>query len=87
MGDSICEDSTSQGVMKLRPGETKGQALERIKRYKEIKRIEKLMRFAYPRQREEYIMKKKVLGPEQLNTSVDFIRLKQESLRIDNDRS
>ena len=41
------------------------------------------MRFAFPRQREEYVMKKKVLGPDLLGTSVDFFKLKQESLRMD----
>ena len=31
-GDSICEDSVSTDGIKLRPGETKEQALERIKK-------------------------------------------------------
>ena len=75
-GDSICEDSVSTDGIKLRPGETKEQALERIKKQKEIRRIERLMRFAFPRQREEYVMKKKVLGPDLLGTSVDYFKLK-----------
>lgn len=41
------------------------------------------MKFAFPRQRETYIMKKKVLGPDQLHASVDYLTLKRESLRID----
>ena len=41
------------------------------------------MKFAFPRERETYIMKKKVLGPNQMHCSVDFMTLKRESLRMD----
>ena len=86
--DSLCDDdAASNGGIKLRPGETKEEALERIRKQKEIKRIEKLMKFAFPRLREEQIMKRKVLGPENVNESVDYMRLKREAIRIDRNRS
>jgi len=82
--DSICDDDTSRGNVKVRPGETKEEALERVKKYKELKRIEKLMKFAFPRQRENHQMKKKVFGPNEINASVDLLSLKRHSLRQDN---
>ena len=45
------------------------------------------MRFAYPRQRETHIYKKKMLSPEDLNQSVDLLKLKQESMRLDREKS
>ena len=81
--DSICNGSTDRDGLKLRPGETKEEALERVRKYKEYKRIEKLMKFSYPRQRETHMMKKKVLGLDQMHCSVDYLTLKRESLRID----
>ena len=41
------------------------------------------MRFAYPRMRETYHYKKKLLPPEAYNMSVDLLKLKKESKRID----
>ena len=73
--------------IKRRPGETKQQAIERIKKQKELRRLENFMRFAYPRQRETHIYKKKMLSPEDLNQSVDLLKLKQESMRLDREKS
>ena len=51
------EDENGRKI-KLRPGESKAKALERVKKQKEIHRIKKLMRFAYPRQLESHDLKK-----------------------------
>ena len=45
------------------------------------------MRFAYPRQLETHVYKKKLLKPDELNMSVDLFRLKQESMRLDKETS
>lgn len=79
-------DLTPTRRIKRLPGETKQQAIERIERQKEIRRIEKLMKFAFPRQRETHIYKKKLLQPDELNMSVDLIKLKQESMRLEEQR-
>ena len=73
--------------MKRRPGETKAQALDRIKREKEKQRIEKLLRMAFPRQRETYVYKKMLLPPEAQSMSVDLFKLKQESIRREKERN
>ena len=59
--------------IKRRPGETKEQAIKRIEKAKELKRLQKLMQYAFPRQREAYLYKKKLLPPEELNRSVDLM--------------
>ena len=59
-------------------GESKDQFQKRIDREKEKRRLEKLMRYAYPRQRETYMYKKKLLPPSALNMSVDLLSLKKE---------
>lgn len=41
------------------------------------------MRYAFPRQREEYLYKKKLLPPGALNMSVDLLKMKKESLRLE----
>ena len=41
------------------------------------------MRYAFPRHREEYLYKKKLLPPGALNMSVDLLKLKKESLRVE----
>lgn len=46
--------------MKRLPGETREQAIERDQREKERKRVEKLLRLAYPRQREAHLFKAKM---------------------------
>ena len=45
------------------------------------------MKYAFPRRREEHLYKKKMLNPEDLNMSVDLIKLKKESMRLDKERS
>ena len=57
------DEETGQKV-KRRPWETIKQALEREAREKEVARLQKLMKFAYPRRREEHLYKKKLLNPE-----------------------
>ena len=69
--------------MKRRKGETKQEAIERVKKWKEKKRVERLLRFAYPRQHETFLYKKKLLHYSEFNTSVDLSTLKRESMRID----
>ena len=44
------------------------------------------MRYAFPRQREAYLYKKKLLPPADLNMSVDLLMLKKESIRQDLDK-
>ena len=69
------DEETGQKV-KRRPWETIQQALEREAREKEVARLQKLMKYAFPRRREEHLYKKKMLNPEDLNMSVDLIKLK-----------
>jgi len=73
--DSSDDDFTSKSGhrIKRKPGETKEQAIDRVNREKEIERVQKLMRFAFPRQRETHLYKKKLLDPEEQNTSVDIL--------------
>ena len=56
-------------------------AEDRVAREKEIGRVEKLMRMAFPRQRETHIYKQRLLPEEARNLSVDLLRLKKESIR------
>ena len=51
--------------------------MQRLNKQKEMARIKRLMRFAYPRQRETHLYKKKLLPEEALNMSVDLFKLKQ----------
>ena len=44
------------------------------------------MKYAYPRQREAYLYKKKLLPPEDLNMSVDLIKMKREASRREMER-
>ena len=67
--------------IKLIAGETREQAIERLAKEKEVKRLQKLMRYAYPRQREEHVYKKKLLPEKDHNASVDLVALKKESKR------
>ena len=48
--------------------------------------MQKLAQYAYPRQREAYLYKKKLLPPEALNMSVDLIKMKREASRRDMER-
>ena len=41
------------------------------------------MRYAFPRQREAYLYRKRLLPPERFNISVDLLKLKKESMRLD----
>ncbi len=61
--NSSTEAEDGKTRIKRRPGETKASALARYKKQKEINRIENFLRFAYPRQREAYLYKKKLLSP------------------------
>ena len=45
------------------------------------------MKYAFPREREKHIFKKKVLPPEAFNMSVDLLKLKKESMRLDQEKS
>lgn len=78
-------DGTGRRLKRL-PGETKTQAIERDKIEREHRRVLKFMRFAYPRQREAHHYKKKMLDPDQMNTTVDLTRLKQEFARMEKER-
>ena len=80
------DEETGQKI-KRRPWETIKEALEREAREKEVARLQKLMKYAFPRRREEHLYKKKLLNPEDFNMSVDLIRLKKESLRLDKEKS
>ena len=44
------------------------------------------MRFAFPRQREIHLYKKKLLDPQGLNTSVDILQLKKEFMRLEKEK-
>ena len=46
---------------KWRPGETKEEYESRVFKHREFIRVKKLMRFAFPRQRETHLYKKKLL--------------------------
>ena len=83
----IFESDEDGHKVKRRPWETIQQALEREAREKEVARLQKLMKYAFPRRREEHLYKKKMLNPEDLNMSVDLIKLKKESMRLDKERS
>ena len=78
LNEDSSSDDSSEGRFKIkrRPGETKEQAIARVKKQREIRRIEEFLRFAYPRQREAYIYKKKMLSPQDMNMSVDLFKLK-----------
>lgn len=69
--------------LKRMPGESAEEAAERINKVKELKRIQKLVRYAYPRQRESYVYKKKLLGPDSVNVSIDLYKLKRIKLEQD----
>ena len=77
------EDGASGPRVKKMPGETRDEAAERVRKQKELRRLQNLVRYAYPRQREAYLYKKKLLPPEAFNCSVDLLKLKKESMRID----
>ena len=80
------DEETGQKV-KRRPWETIQEALQREAREKEVARLQKLMKYAFPRRREEHLYKKKLLNPEDFNMSVDLIKLKKESMRLDKEKS
>ena len=48
--------------------------------------MHRLVKYAYPRQREAYLYKKKLLPPEDLNMSVDLIKMKREASRREMER-
>ena len=41
------------------------------------------MKFAFPRQRETHIYKKKLLNPHELNLTMSLVQLKKEEIRIE----
>lgn len=53
---------------------------------KELKRIKKLMQYAFPRVRETYMYRKKLLGPDKVNASVDLYTLKKIKLEQERQR-
>ena len=63
------------------PGETREMAEDRVAREKEIRRVQKLMKMAFPRQREAHVYKQRLLPPDRRGESVDLMRLKKESIR------
>ena len=75
------DGSPRKKKVKCKPGETLEEAQKRIDREKERRRVEKLLRYAYPRHRETYIYKKKLLPPDAMGSSVDLLSLKKEALR------
>lgn len=75
-------DSRGKKHVKRLPGETREQAVERDLRDKEKKRLTKLLRLAYPRQREAHLIKAKLLmSPEESSLMHDLYTLKKESIR------
>ena len=48
--------------------------------------MQKLVQYAYPRQREAYLYKKKLLPPDALNMSVDLMKMKREASRREMER-
>ena len=46
---SVSEDEEGRKKIKRLPGETKEQAIERYEKTKEMRRLKKLMKYAYPR--------------------------------------
>ena len=64
------EDENGRKKIKRLPGETREQAFERYKKEKDLRRLKKLMKYAYPRQQEMHTLKKKLMpGPEEYNSS------------------
>lgn len=90
--DSIIEDTLDYSGMQYTyrsntaGGESREEAEKRCEKEKELKRLEKLMRYAFPRQREEYNYRKRLLPPDAFNMSVDLLKLKKESMRLDHEK-
>ena len=65
-------------------GETKEEYKQRKAAEKEIKRIQKLMKYAYPRQREYHMMRKRMssMGDEWSTNSIDIMSLKRDARLI-----
>ena len=80
--DSSEEETVGGRKIKRRPGESKVQAIARIEKAKEVDRIQKLMKFAFPRQRDSHVYRKQLLSPEDYNMSVGLLSLKKESVRM-----
>ena len=72
--------NTQQGI-----GETTKDYRERMEKMKEVDRVQKLMKFAFPRQRETHIYKRKLLSPQELkmNLTVSLVHLKKEQIRVE----
>ena len=86
-GDTLAVSSSHQYTKRTNTAEeTREQAIQRHEQEKELKRLEKLMRYAYPRQREDYLYRKKLLTPAAFNMSVDLLKLKKESMRLDQEK-
>lgn len=83
--ETVIDEKNGRRIRVL-PGETKEEAVARDKRDREHRRLLKFMQFAYPRQREAYLYKKKMLDPDQMNTSVDLTMLKREFRRMEKER-
>ena len=73
VGISDDDDSDSEDPMKMRPGESAQEFDARIERLKNASRIQKLMKFAFPRQRETHIYKKQLLSPKEMNLTVSLV--------------
>ena len=81
-------DSNGKKHVKRLPGETREQAVERVIKDKEKRRLEKLLRLAYPRQREAHLLKHKIqIRPEEQSGGYELMRQKKEQMRQDHERS
>lgn len=81
------QDSNGKKRVKRLPGETREMAEDRVAREKEIRRVQKLMKMAFPRQREAHVYKQRLLPPDRRGESVDLMRLKKESIRQEIEKS
>ena len=67
---SESEDENGRKKIKRLPGEAREQAFERYKKEKDLRRLRKLMKYAYPRAQEMHTLKKKLMPrPEEYNSS------------------
>jgi len=71
--ENILFDDGKSRKIKRHPGESQQQAIARVLKAKEVNRIHRLMKFAYPRQLESHTLKRSLLKPEDFNTSINIV--------------
>ena len=77
----IYESDDSESMLKgQRPGESRQAYEARMEQEKEVVRIQKLMKFAFPRQRETHVYRKQLLSPheDKSNLSISLVQMKKE---------